>query len=131
MVKMSTQEAFDIVGAIARERDPYTAAQDSRNRPENNPETIRALCVVLASLMDGQGAGRRLPTGGMYQATRLKRPLHEYLSQLEKEAILEALEEADYNKTKAAELLGLSFRQLRYKLETHQMRSTEARQKRR
>ena len=80
--------------------------------------------------MDGQEGCRSLPAGGMYQAARLKRPLHEYLSRLEKEAILEALEEADYNKTKAAELLGLSFRQLRYKLETHQMRSPDARQKR-
>ena len=131
MVKMSRQEAFGIVRAIARERDPYTVTQDSRNRPENNPDTIRALCIVVACLLEGQKTRQRLPEAEDYRACGLKRPLHEYLNRLEKEAILEALEEADYNKTRAAELLGLSFRQLRYKLETHQMRSPNARHKRR
>ena len=131
MVKMNRQAAFDIIRTIARERDPYTAAQDSRNRPEYNPETIRALCIAVASLLDGQGAYRRLPARGLNPSSNMKRPLQAYLNRLEKEAILEALEEAGYNKTKAAELLGLSFRQLRYRLETHQMRSTDARQKRR
>ena len=131
MVKMSRQEAFGIVRAVAREKDPYTVTQDSRNRPENNPDTIRALCIVVAGLLDGQGARCGLSEGDVYRFSTLKRPLHDYLNRLEKEAILEALEEADYNKTRAAELLGLSFRQLRYKLETHQMRSPEARQKRR
>ncbi len=131
MVKMSRQEAFSIVREIARERDPYTLTQDSRNRPENSPETIRALCIVVACLLDGQDIHRRMPDGDVYGSNGLKRPLHEYINRLEREAILEALEEADYNKTRAAELLGLSFRQLRYKLETHQMRSPDARQKRR
>ncbi len=131
MAKMSRQEAFGIVRAIAREKDPYTVTQDSRNRPENNPETIRALCVVVACLLDGNIPRNLPPDDGKYSACTLKRPLNEYLSRLEREAILEALEEADYNKTRAAELLGLSFRQLRYKLETHRMRSPHARQKRR
>ncbi len=38
------------------------------------------------------------------------------IEQMEKRAIRDALEKARYNKTRAAELLGLSFRQLRYKL---------------
>ena len=39
-----------------------------------------------------------------------------YLEELEKEAIMKALEETRYNKTAAAEKLGISFRALRYRL---------------
>jgi two-component system response regulator PilR (NtrC family) len=42
--------------------------------------------------------------------------LDEQIEQIERQAIREALEKVRYNKTKAAELLGMSFRQLRYKL---------------
>jgi len=38
------------------------------------------------------------------------------LEHLEREAILKALEQTRYNKTKAAELLGMTFRQLRYRV---------------
>jgi two-component system response regulator PilR (NtrC family) len=38
------------------------------------------------------------------------------LEHIEREAIIKALEQARYNKTKAAELLGMSFRQLRYRV---------------
>ena len=42
--------------------------------------------------------------------------LANYLDNMEKEAILKALEKTRWNKTAAAKLLGLSFRQLRYRL---------------
>jgi two-component system, NtrC family, response regulator PilR len=42
--------------------------------------------------------------------------LESYLDNKEKEAILKALEQTRWNKTAAAKLLGLSFRQLRYRL---------------
>lgn len=42
--------------------------------------------------------------------------LEEYLEHLETRAIKEALEQTRWNKTAAAELLGISFRQLRYRL---------------
>jgi len=38
------------------------------------------------------------------------------LEQIEREAIVKALEQTGHNKTKAAELLGMSFRQLRYRV---------------
>lgn len=44
------------------------------------------------------------------------KPLDDYLSDIEKDAIIKALEKANGNKTKAAELLGISFRTLRYRL---------------
>jgi two-component system response regulator PilR (NtrC family) len=43
-------------------------------------------------------------------------PLDARIEAIEKRAIQEALEKTRYNKTRAAELLGMSFRQLRYKL---------------
>ena len=44
-------------------------------------------------------------------------PLQEYLDELEKAAILEALEKTRYNRTAAAKLLGITFRALRYRME--------------
>ena len=40
------------------------------------------------------------------------------LEHIEREAIVRALEQTRYNKTKAAELLGMTFRQLRYRVKT-------------
>ncbi|MDY6980099.1 MAG: sigma-54 dependent transcriptional regulator [Pseudomonadota bacterium] len=45
-----------------------------------------------------------------------ERPLDSSLQEQEKEAIRKALEQTRYNKTAAAKLLGLSFRQLRYRI---------------
>lgn len=46
-----------------------------------------------------------------------KAPLQEYLDEVEKAAILEALEKTRYNRTAAAKLLGITFRALRYRME--------------
>ncbi len=43
--------------------------------------------------------------------------LDSYLGDIEKQVILDALEKTRWNKTKAAKLLGISFRALRYRLE--------------
>lgn len=42
--------------------------------------------------------------------------LQDKLGDVEKQAIIDALEQTRHNKTKAAELLGMSFRQLRYRI---------------
>jgi two-component system response regulator PilR (NtrC family) len=44
-------------------------------------------------------------------------PLHEFLDQVEREAIQRALEATRFNKTAAAKLLGVTFRSLRYRLD--------------
>jgi two-component system response regulator PilR (NtrC family) len=44
-------------------------------------------------------------------------PLHEFLDQIEREAITKALEATRFNKTAAAKLLGITFRSLRYRLD--------------
>jgi two-component system response regulator PilR (NtrC family) len=46
-----------------------------------------------------------------------KYPLPKYLDQVEKQALLEALEQTGFNRTAAARLLGLTFRTMRYRME--------------
>ena len=46
-----------------------------------------------------------------------KWPLQEYLDQVEREAILAALDKTRFNRTAAARLLGITFRALRYRME--------------
>jgi two-component system response regulator PilR (NtrC family) len=43
--------------------------------------------------------------------------LPDYLDGLERKAILDALAKTDFNRTAAAKLLGITFRQLRYRLQ--------------
>ena len=42
--------------------------------------------------------------------------LGDQLENIERRAIIDALEQARYNKTRAAKLLGMSFRSLRYRI---------------
>jgi two-component system, NtrC family, response regulator PilR len=44
-------------------------------------------------------------------------PLHDFLDNIEREAIVKALEATRFNKTAAAKLLGITFRSLRYRLD--------------
>jgi two-component system response regulator PilR (NtrC family) len=60
-----------------------------------------------------QGPGLELPAVGNEAASD---GLEEQLEHIEREAIIKALEQTRYNKTKAAELLGMTFRQLRYRV---------------
>ena len=55
--------------------------------------------------MGGEASGRGSET------------LDDYLNRLERQAILEALQKTEGNRTAAARLLGVTFRSLRYRLE--------------
>ncbi len=57
-------------------------------------------------------AGRDVTLGGEGSADGLEGQLEH----IQREAIVRALEQTRYNKTKAAELLGMTFRQLRYRV---------------
>jgi two-component system response regulator PilR (NtrC family) len=54
---------------------------------------------------------------GGENAGRGPESLDDYLNRLERQAILEALQKTDGNRTAAARLLGVTFRSLRYRLE--------------
>jgi two-component system response regulator PilR (NtrC family) len=96
------------------------------------PGNVRELENILeraATLSEGetiQAEDLRLPeTGTPPQPPQESRAepeakaegqLEDYLSNKEKEVIMHALERTRWNKTAAAKLLGISFRQLRYRL---------------
>jgi two-component system response regulator PilR (NtrC family) len=90
------------------------------------PGNVRELENILeraATLCEGEQIGARdiqLPDTGTgiaepVQDTEAK-ALNDVLDDTEKQAIIEALEKTRWNRTQAAKLLGLSFRQLRYRL---------------
>ena len=130
--------AFTIVHSIARERDPYRTHDSSRRLPENDPRTVRALCVVAAYLsqnggrstdadhsastpeapvsQDGGIPKTMLDTGSVSEP-RGSMPLLEFLDQIERREILRTLEECKFNRTEAARVLGITFRAMRYRME--------------
>lgn len=83
---------------------------------ENCLERAVALCddqmINIADLQLPIDAGESMPQ----QSASSNTELDPYLHQLEKDAIINALEQTKWNKTAAAKLLGISFRALRYRL---------------
>mgnify|MGYP003458232544 FL=1 len=51
--------------------------------------------------------------------------LPDYLEQVEREIILRALAQTQFNRTQAAQLLGISFRQLRYQMQKLDIQAPE------
>jgi two-component system, NtrC family, response regulator PilR len=93
------------------------------------PGNVRELENVLeraVTLCDGQHitAGdlelRSLPAAegapSTTSAPSVNAPLPDQMEEMERRAIREALEKTRYNKTKAAQLLGMTFRSLRYRI---------------
>jgi two-component system response regulator PilR (NtrC family) len=85
---------------------------------ENIVERAFALCLggvitpadlQLNPTQAAQGDGKSGGSG--------KYPLTDYLDRIEREAILEALQQTHFNRTAAAKILGVTFRALRYRME--------------
>jgi len=68
---------------------------------------IRASEIQLRPTTGGAPASANPPSGGA---------LGDHLEDIEREAIVRALEQTRYNKTAAAKVLGMSFRALRYRI---------------
>jgi two-component system response regulator PilR (NtrC family) len=96
---------------------------------ENILERAMAMCegdqVDVADLMLPQRAPRTEPAALPGAPPPVPQPapaptadggLDDYISNIERTAIIKALEESRYNKTAAAKKLGITFRALRYKL---------------
>jgi len=80
---------------------------------ENNtiqPEDLRLTAHVQ------QSSGAQVPADDDSEDEGGEGGLDSYISNLEREAIMKALQETRYNKTAAAKKLGITFRALRYKL---------------
>lgn len=91
--------------------NPASQMRRSDDRPAVSSDGVVAL--ASASLSDTMvQSAYRAGTG-----TELPKSLPAYLEQVERDIILRALQKTRYNKTQAAELLGVSFRQLRYQIQ--------------
>jgi two-component system response regulator PilR (NtrC family) len=88
---------------------------------ENVLERAMALCesgrITVADLALGGPADRGPAAGPAASSGGEHGGLDEQLADLERQTILKALEETRWNRTAAARKLGMSFRQLRYRLE--------------
>lgn len=116
------QDAIRVISLIATGRNPFSQEPFEKLQPDQKDSILQALCIVISALANRdqpQALEEKSwsPSGDV--ATSLsKRPLEEYLKQVERQAILEALEEAKFNRTAAARLLGITFRALRYRMES-------------
>jgi two-component system, NtrC family, response regulator PilR len=83
-------------------------------------ENILERAITLSSTGEVSASDIQLrptPSGGALPAnTPQGAPLGDHLEDIEREAIIKALEQSRYNKTAAAKTLGMSFRALRYRI---------------
>jgi two-component system response regulator PilR (NtrC family) len=88
---------------------------------ENILERAMALCsdnaIRESDLYLTQATHREKPASADGAVGTRGLPLHDFLDQVEREAIMKALEATRFNKTAAAKLLGITFRSLRYRLD--------------
>jgi two-component system, NtrC family, response regulator PilR len=78
----------------------------------------RAITLSTTGEVSASDIQLRPPPSGAAPAASAQSggPLGDHLEDIEREAILKALEQARYNKTAAAKVLGMSFRALRYRI---------------
>jgi two-component system response regulator PilR (NtrC family) len=125
------QLAESILARLAREMGiespTLTEAARSRLLEHTYPGNVRELENVLERSLTMAEGGHidaddiEIRSGGAKSASVAgvdagEAPLGEQLEDVERDAIVQALEQTRYNKTAAAKLLGISFRQLRYRI---------------
>src|SRR5262249_21914978 len=80
----------------------------------------RALTLCTAGVISGDAIKLRTAVRGPEpvpaEVLDKSGPLGEQLEEVERDAIVKALEKTRYNKTAAAKLLGMTFRALRYRI---------------
>jgi len=77
----------------------------------------RATALRSGDLIEAEDLYLEPGEGGGEELGRGSESLDDYLNRLERQAILEALQKTEGNRTAAARLLGVTFRSLRYRLE--------------
>ncbi|MFT4047495.1 MAG: sigma-54 dependent transcriptional regulator [Solimonas sp.] len=116
-----------VLGKLARELGlarPPVLADDAIVALQSYafPGNVRELENILeraATLSDGEcitAADLQLREPSAWPAPATAGALGDQIEEMEKRAIREALQKTRYNKTRAAELLGMSFRALRYRI---------------
>ncbi len=122
---MDKEEALEIISMIADGLDPYGEKESSKDPPEINPVTMRAVCSVLVSLLSEK---EKEDLRTKYRTKNLKEliesaggPLELYLKEKGKERIFSALYDAEYNLIRAAEILGITYEELSESINIHQI----------
>jgi two-component system response regulator PilR (NtrC family) len=85
-----------------------------------DPAALPGMRPVAAAAQSGQVRPLPLPSPG------LPLDLSDYLDQIERHLLLQALRRTRFNRTAAAQLLGLNLRQIRYRMERLQVRDDSA-----
>jgi two-component system response regulator PilR (NtrC family) len=123
LARQNEQPGLKIEAEAQRTLNQYTFPGNVREL-ENILERATTLCEnSTITTADLQLPGRA-PGGGTDLAREMTAPemepgavpLDTYMDNIEKDALVKALEQTRYNKTAAAKLLGITFRALRYRL---------------
>jgi two-component system response regulator PilR (NtrC family) len=86
--------------------DHYSETGMTANASSFEPAVTAAAAVTAVTGIAAQFSGSELPSS-----------LPDYLDDIERDVIRQALTRTHFNRTKAADLLGISFRQLRYRMQ--------------
>ena len=88
----------------------------------------RALALTASEEIGAEDLRLSAPAGAPAEATQAgAEALPDYLDSIERKAILEALGKTGFNRTAAAKLLGITFRQLRYRMQRLGIKEDETR----
>src|SRR3954469_15572103 len=99
---------YDFPGNVRELENVLERALALSGSAELSPADLALHRIAAEEAADGPGSMK----GGA-----LDGPLPDYLDRLERDAILEALSRTGFNRTAAARVLGITFRQLRYRMQ--------------
>ena len=120
---MRELEAIEILHMIVDEMGIPTHRENRKSLTQRDFQKIRALCLAAATLLATEESDHsNLSDMRSHPVDSKTQSLTDHIKTIEKNTICGALKKTKFNKTKTAELLGLTLRQLRYKLDVHGIR---------
>lgn len=109
----------NIITSIAKDINPFTNIQLADLTQSEQTKVIQAICVLTASFLKEKTRGSPAINSNQVPVTATpdsKVPIDQRLQNLEREVMINALKETYYNQSAAAKMLGISFRQFRYRV---------------